>query len=102
VPQLPGPAGGIFVGVALDEPVGKNDGSIPAPTSTPDAAAPGDDEDHDMDGEERGLEGGKAGRRVRYFECAPQHGVFLRPERVEVGDFAVLDELGDDEDMEEI
>jgi hypothetical protein len=84
--------------------VGKNDGSVPAAAAEPaePARAPGEDEEMGDGREERGLDGGKAGRRVRYFECAPRHGVFVRPERVEVGDFAVLDELGDDEDMEEI
>lgn len=66
IPELPGP--GVWVGIALDEPVGRNDGTV---------------------------KGGK-----RYFECGASCGVFVRPERVEVGDFSVLDELG--EDMEEI
>lgn len=66
IPELPGI--GVWVGIALDEPVGRNDGSV---------------------------KGGK-----RYFECGASCGVFVRPERVEVGDFPVLDELG--EEMEEI
>lgn len=53
--------------MALDEPTGRNDGSV----------------------------GGQ-----RYFEAGANCGVFVRPERVEVGDFDVLDELG--EEMEEI
>ena len=66
VPEIPGP-GGWWVGVLLDEPVGRNDGTVP---------------------------GGK-----RYFGAAPKHGVFVRPERVEVGEFPVLNDL---EELEEI
>lgn len=35
----------------------------------------------------------------RYFECASKHGSFVRPDRVEVGDFPVVDELGDLEEI---
>ncbi|ROT40285.1 cell polarity protein alp11 [Sodiomyces alkalinus F11] len=59
---------GPWVGVHLDEPVGKNDGSV-------------------------------GGTRYWGEESQLKHGVFVRPERVEVGDWPVLNDL---EDLEEI
>ncbi|KAI0181368.1 CAP Gly-rich domain-containing protein [Hypoxylon sp. FL1284] len=67
VKEIPGSVGA-WVGVHLDEPAGKNDGSI-------------------------------GGTRYWGAESALKHGVFVRPERVEAGDWPVLDDL---EDMEEI
>ena len=64
IPEIPG--FGPWIGIGLDEPTGKNDGSI---------------------------------KGARYFQCATNYGVFVRPERVEVGDFPVLNELGSDEEF---
>lgn len=68
VPEIPG-IGGPWIGIELDEPVGKNQGSV----------------------------GGK-----QYFQCGEKRGLFVRPERVEIGDYRVLvdDEL--DNNMEEM
>lgn len=62
------PQGGIWVGVRLDEPTGKNDGSI---------------------------EG------TKYFDAGANHGIFVRPSRVTIGDYPP--KSFDDEDiLEEI
>jgi tubulin-folding cofactor B len=72
VPEIPGGLGP-WIGIALDEPTGKNDGSIVDKAS---------------------------GEKKKYFDCGKNCGVFVRPERVEVGDFS---EMGiEDEDMEEM
>src|SRR3954468_11382143 len=70
VGEIPGGAGK-WIGVKLAEPVGKNGGSL-------------------------------KGKRYWGEDVAgggPKYGVFVRPERVEVGDWPALDDL---DDMEEI
>ena len=73
--------GCLWVGIELDEPVGRNDGSVQV----------------DVEGEG----GGTKSDVRRVFQCPEKHGVFARPEKVEIGDFPPLDDLMDD-DMEEI
>lgn len=34
-----------------------------------------------------------------YFKCETKHGSFVRPDRIEVGDFPVIDDLGDLEEI---
>lgn len=66
VEEIPGV--GAWVGVVLDEPTGKNDGSV---------------------------------KGTKYFECGANCGVFVRAERVEVGEFPPLgleDELADSDE----
>jgi tubulin-folding cofactor B len=61
---------GIWCGIRLDEPVGKNDGSL-------------------------------GGKRYWGKEGDGNFGIFVRPERVEVGNYPVLDDVMDEE-LEEI
>ncbi|EXJ93291.1 hypothetical protein A1O1_01683 [Capronia coronata CBS 617.96] len=81
VPGLGGikEAGCVWVGVELDEPAGRNDGSVSVETG---------DGSHET---------------KRVFQCRDKFGVFARPDKVEVGAFPPLDDLDDlDEDTEEL
>ena len=42
-------------------------------------------------------DGSVKGQRI--FECPPNHGAFVRPDKVEVGDFPELDLLGSDDEI---
>ena len=79
----------------MDEPWGRNDGSVAVP-------AVRDAEEGGGEGEDE--EEGRGEERKRYFTCRPNFGVFVRPERVVKGDFEVLRgaEEEDDDEMEEI
>jgi tubulin-folding cofactor B len=107
-------AGCQWVGVELDEPVGRNDGSVLVKVVNPgEGQGEGDDdgeietEDGKQDGKEdesgTGKKEGKEKEVIkRLFQCKPKFGVFARPEKVEMGEWPVLDDLEEDEDMEEI
>lgn len=58
VGKIPDMGEGYFVGIQLDEPFGKNNGSF---------------------------------KSVKYFECLPKYGIFLRPDEINVGDYPELD-----------
>ena len=76
-------AKGVWVGIEYDEPIGKNDGSYVilhfnlrgVLTSVPSV------------------------KGKKYFECKPNFGVFVKPDRVKVGDFPVEEIDFDDEEM---
>ena len=71
-----GGKGALWVGVVLDEPVGRIDGSVVV---------------------------GDKGERKRLFECKEGYGLLARPEKVEIGEeWVELDDLGAAEDMEEL
>nr|ADD37890.1 Tubulin-specific chaperone B [Lepeophtheirus salmonis] len=56
--KIPYMGEGYFVGIQVDEPCGKNNGSFKA---------------------------------VKYFECLPKYGIFVRPDDLNVGDYPELD-----------
>lgn len=67
VKDIPNGAG-VWVGVHLDEPMGKNDGSI-------------------------------HGTRYWGEPSEMKHGVLVRPEKVDIGDYPPMDDLGDLEEI---
>ena len=113
IPELPGLEGAAWVGIELDEPTGRGDGSVERTRAHGESSAgngggpsvsesEGDEDSQPLDGEEREREPGRA--RRSYFTCADKHAVFVRPERVIVGDYPVLsiEEEEIDSDMEEL
>ncbi|KAI9819811.1 MAG: hypothetical protein M1832_003886 [Thelocarpon impressellum] len=81
-----GVPGGWWVGVRLDEPVGRNDGSVPSSSSEPTTA--------ETSGQ------GQGAKEARYFDAGgAKRGVFVRPDRVEAGAFPALDELAELEEI---
>lgn len=63
---------GYWVGVRYDEPLGKNDGTT-------------------------GGAGGIPGKR--YFTCPNGYGAFVRPNKLQVGDFPAIDEFASDDEI---
>ena len=76
---------GVWVGIEYDEPMGKNDGSsvtflFPSQSIAKEYLPP-------------------SIQSERYFTCRPNYGVFVRPEKVQIGDFPVEEIDLDDEEM---
>ena len=79
-------AKGIWVGVEYDEPLGKNDGSCVYRIQ--------------LQQNPIWLMFLESVQGKRYFDCRPNFGVFVKPDRVKVGDFPVEEiNLDDDEEM---
>lgn len=77
---------GIWIGIEYDEPFGKNDGSQVSYFS---GCSGADVQTNSVQGE-------------RYFDCQQNYGVFVRPEKVTVGDFPVeAINLDEDEEMQQ-
>lgn len=75
---------GTWVGVEYDEPFGKNDGSCVISNLL--IQDPLSDLSFSVKGE-------------RYFSCRQNYGVFVRPEKVKVGDYPVEELELEDEEM---
>lgn len=67
---------GVWIGVEYDEPLGKNDGSYVISESTMARQLIRRKQLYRVQGE-------------RYFTCASNYGVFVKPEKVRVGDYPV-------------
>lgn len=93
--------GARWVGVRLDEPVGRNDGCVSVLVQSEDG-----ERERKREGQGEEDEEGKGKEEMkRLFDCQPGFGVVVRPEKVEVGDeWTPLDDLGaemDDDGEEE-
>jgi tubulin-folding cofactor B len=70
-----GAGDGVWIGIEYDEPLGKNDGSSALLSLFPSFQV-------------ILISCNRVGEE-RYFTCKPKYGVFVRPEKVVVGDFPV-------------
>ena len=71
---------GFWIGVKLDEPYGKNDGTLIFNNC---------------------LDNIFRCKGTKYFECEEKYGLFVRPDKIEVGDFPeedLMDLLDSDDD----
>lgn len=39
---------------------------------------------------------------VKFFQCLPKYGFFLRPNKIQVGDYPEIDEFEDSDEVDEI
>ncbi len=85
--------GARWVGVRLDEPVGRNDGRVCVALPLPVLGESGEEEEEERVGTPAKEE------MKRLFECRPGFGLVVRPDKVEVGaEWTPLDDLAVDVD----